>query len=295
MDIQKIGVVGGGTLGRNIARAIAGKGVDVVLCDVDEAVCAQISAKLKEELDYEITRWSITPSEKNAILNRIKVTWKKGELNAMPMVIEAIQDTNIQEKIDLFNELDGICKQSTIFLTNTAVFSTTELAGKSKRPDRFMGVHFLFPVHKIKTVEIVSALTTTDVTYDQVKEFLEKIGKKTVMIHESPGYISTRMLSVWINEAFHLLHHRISSKEDIDYIVKQAFSSKYGPLALADRLGLDTVQVWMKQLAKQLGEPRYYPSPALNRLVNANFLGKKVGRGVYNYEKNENENGKSEE
>ncbi len=286
MDIQKIGIIGGGTLGRNIARAIAGKGISIVLCDLNEKTCKEIQQHLEEELDYEITRWSITPSEKKSILSKIKVTWKKGELNDLPIIIEAIQDTDKEKKFELFTELDSICKHDTIFLSNTAVFSITELAGKSGRPDKFMGVHFLYPVHKIKTVEVVKALTTSEETFNTVSEFLDKIGKKIIVLHENPGYISTRMLAVWINEAFDLLHQRIAEPEEIDLIVKQTFGSKYGPLAFADRLGLDTVQVWMKQLAKQLGNPKYSPSPALNRLVNANFLGQKVGRGVYNYENN---------
>ncbi len=283
MDIQQVGIIGGGTIGRNIARAIAGKGIGVILCDLNEHMCKNISQKLDRELEYEITRWSITPGELKAIKSRIEFTWDKTKLKKMPIIIECIQDSEVDRKIDLFNELNKICEPNSIFISNTAVFSITEIAGKSHRPDKIIGVHFLYPVHKIKTVEMVRGLTTTPDTYERVRNFLGQIGKRIIELHESPGYISTRMLAVWMNEAFELLQNRVAGPEDIDHVVRQIFCSKYGPFQLADRLGLDTIQLWMRQLAKELGNPKYSPSPALNRLVNAGFLGVKDGRGVYYY------------
>lgn len=284
MDIQKVGIIGGGTLGRNIARAIAGKGIEVILCDINEHMCKMISQKLDRELEYEITRWSITPAELKAIKNRLHFTWDKAEIKDVPIIIECIQDSEVEKKIALFNELCKICSSDVIFISNTAVFSITEIAGKSHCPESIIGVHFLYPVHKIKTVELVRGLTTSKTTYETIKIFLDQIGKKIIELHESPGYISTRMLAVWMNEAFELLQNRVASPEDIDYVVRQIFCSKYGPFQLADRLGLDTIQLWMKQLSKELGNPKYSPSPALNRLVNAGFFGIKDGRGVYNYD-----------
>lgn len=295
MAINKVIVCGGGVMGRGIAQLIASTGTEATLVDLTDEIVSESLRLLSEEMDSEIEKWGMTLSEKKAILSRIKGSTQLVDTCDVPLVIEAIPE-DLEKKRKLFKELDNLCSKDTIIVTNTSTISITELAAVTKRPDKVVGMHFLFPVTKIPLVEIVRGLKTSQKTYDFVRQFAEEqLNKKAVSVYEYPGYVTTRIIVPFLNEAMHVLMEGNASAEDIDTAMKLGYGFNIGPLSLADLMGLDVVMDWMENLLKELSEHKYNPCPLLRKLVRAGHLGKKSGQGFFVYDTDGNKIGENPE
>ena len=282
--IKKAVVIGAGIMGRGISQLIASKGIDVILIERDQEGVKTGKEKLEDSMDAEIARWTMTESEKKAILSRTTVTSDISSSVHGELVIEAITE-NLVAKQNLFKKIDQICDDETIFVTNTSALSITEIAEVTKRPERVIGMHFLNPVPKIPLVEIVRGLKTSDETFDMIKEFSETLDKTAVEVYEYPGYITTRVIVPMINEAMYILMEGVASAEHIDIAIKLGYNFSKGPLSLADMIGLDELMAWMETLFRELGESKYRPCPLLRKLVRAGHLGVKTGKGFFEYPK----------
>ncbi len=295
MAIQRIVICGGGVMGRGIAQLIAATGTEVTLVDLTDEILKKSIELLSEEMDAEIEKWGLTLSEKKAILARIKGTTKLEEVCDVPIIIEAIPEEEERKK-RLLKELGELCSPETIIVSNTSTLSITELASVTNRSDRVVGVHFLHPVTKIPLVEIIRGLRTSQRTYDLVKEFCEEqLNKTAVSVYEYPGYVTTRIIVPFMNEAMHVLMEGIATAEDIDTAMKLGYGFHMGPLALADVMGLDVVMKWMENLLEELSEHKYNPCPLLRKLVRAGHLGKKTKLGFFIYNEEGNKIGENPE
>jgi 3-hydroxybutyryl-CoA dehydrogenase len=287
MSFARVAVVGAGVMGQGISQTVASTGTEVLLVDVNEEHIKISLKALSDEMDREIERWGMTSSEKKAILSRIKTSVNLDSLQDFPVIIESIPEDIIFKK-ELFAKLDSICPPETIFVTNTSTLSITEIAAATKRPDKVIGLHFLNPVPKIPLVEIVRGLRTSDVTYGQVREFAESLGKTSVKVFEYPGYVTTRIIVPLLNEAMHVLMEGVATPQDIDTAIKLGYGFNIGPLALADKMGLDVVMAWMENMLNELSDHKYNPCPLLRKMVRAGNLGVKTGQGFFKYDKDGN-------
>ena len=282
--IKKVVVIGAGIMGRGISQLIASKGIDVILIERDQEGVKTGKEKLEESMDAEIERWTMTESEKKAILSRTTVTSDIESSIYGDLVIEAITE-NLVAKQNLFKKIDEICDKETIFVTNTSALSITEIAEVTQRPERVIGMHFLNPVPKIPLVEIVRGLKTSDETFNIINEFSDTLDKTAVEVFEYPGYITTRVIVPMINEAMYILMEGVASAEHIDTAIRLGYNFSKGPLALADMIGLDELMAWMETLFRELGEAKYRPCPLIRKLVRAGHLGVKTGKGFFEYPK----------
>ncbi|MCK4857075.1 MAG: 3-hydroxybutyryl-CoA dehydrogenase [candidate division Zixibacteria bacterium] len=287
MSIERIVVIGAGTMGQGISRTVAATGIDVILYDLSEEILENSIQALSESLDREIEKWGITIAEKKAILARIKTTVDINNVKKARMLIEAVPE-ELEIKKKLITTIDDLCPPETIFVSNTSTLSISELASYTKRPERFIGMHFLNPVHKIPLVEVVRGLKTSDETFQIIKEFALRLDKTPVLVHEYPGYVTTRIIVPFLNEAMHVLMEGISTAEEIDEAMKLGFGFNMGPLALADMMGLDEVMSWMENLIKELSEHKYNPCPLLRKMVRAGHLGVKTRQGFFCYDEEGN-------
>ncbi|MFH0931166.1 MAG: 3-hydroxyacyl-CoA dehydrogenase NAD-binding domain-containing protein [Candidatus Zixiibacteriota bacterium] len=283
MPAHKVVVVGAGVMGRGISELIASTGCEVVLVDKSEEILKNSLHILSESMDNEIEKWGLTKSEKKAILSRISPTTSLEEVCNVKMVIETVPES-LEIKKEAFKALDLSCSPETIIITNTSTLSITELASFTKRPDKVIGMHFLFPVTKVPLVEIVRGLKTSQQTYDAIKDFADQLNKTPVTVYEYPGYVTTRIIVPFLNEAMHVLMEGIASADDIDTAMKLGFGFNIGPLALADMMGLDVVMSWMENLLIELSEHKYNPCPLLRKMVRAGHLGQKTGQGFFIYD-----------
>ena len=283
MPVHKVVVVGAGVMGRGISELIASTGCEVVLVDKSDEILKNSLHILSESMDNEIEKWGLTKSEKKAILSRISPTTSLEEVCNVKMVIETVPES-LEIKKEAFKALDLSCSPETIIITNTSTLSITELASFTKRPDKVIGMHFLFPVTKVPLVEIVRGLKTSQQTYDAIKDFADQLNKTPVTVYEYPGYVTTRIIVPFLNEAMHVLMEGIASADDIDTAMKLGFGFNIGPLALADMMGLDVVMSWMENLLNELSEHKYNPCPLLRKMVRAGHLGQKTGQGFFMYD-----------
>ncbi|MCK5125165.1 MAG: NAD-binding protein [candidate division Zixibacteria bacterium] len=283
MALQSVYVIGGGVMGCGIAETIASHGVEVYLIDKTTRLAEKGIKRISENIDREIERWGLTKSDKKAILSRIHPTSDLALVSEAEMVIEAIPD-RLDPKQELFDELDRLSPPSTILVTNTSTLSISEIASVTRRPEKIIGMHFLNPVTKVQIVEVVRGLKTSDETYEFIREFAELINKKPILVHEYPGYVTTRIIVPLLNEAMHVLMEGISTPEDIDNAMKLGFGFNVGPLALADMMGLDEVMAWMENLIGELSDHKYNPCPLLRKMVRAGHLGVKTGEGFFKYD-----------
>ena len=283
--IKKVGVIGVGTMGQGIAEMLAAKGLDVVVLERTDERLAYGLQMIEVSLDKQIEKWALTGAEKKLILSRIHAATAYEELAGCELIIETISE-DLDAKKDVFKRLDSICGESAILASNTSTLSLTELASVTSVPDRVIGLHFIYPVFKIDLVEIVRGLKTSDETFNRTKHFVEEvIQKKGVMVFESPGFVTTRLICLFINEALHVLEEGVASAEDIDSAMRIGYSFQHGPFEMADRFGLDAVLAALERMFREYGELKYRPSIVLKKMVRAGHLGVKTGIGFFQYDK----------
>ena len=285
--INNVAIIGAGIMGRGIAQTVASMGLEVVIIEVDSEKLESAKERLNANIDSEIKRWAMTKSDKKSIFSRIK--WET-DINAVKdceIIIEAVQE-DFDSKVAIFKQLDEIVNPEAIFVSNTSTLSLTNISESISRPTKVIGMHFLNPVPKVPMVELVKSLHTSNETVLKVKEFASRIGKTPVEVYEYPGFITTRAIVPLINEAMHILLEGIATAKDIDTALKLGYNFQYGPLEMADMMGLDEVLAWMETLWKTLGEPRYRPNPLIRKLVRERRLGKKTGEGIFKYDEHGN-------
>jgi 3-hydroxybutyryl-CoA dehydrogenase len=281
--IELVSIIGGGVMGQGIAQTVARSGIDVIIVEKNDKFIEESRKTLKKSMEYEITRWSMTDAEMKSILKRITWTLEFEECKDSDIVIEAV-DENFQLKRLIFKKLDEIVNPDAIFVSNTSTLSVTQIADITERKDKMLGMHFLHPVPKIPLVELIRALETSDETILKAKSFAAKIGKTPVEVYEYPGFVTTRVIVPYLNEAMYVLLEGVASAKDIDTAMKLGYNINIGPLEMADAMGLDEVLNWMTTLWSDLGEPRYRPCPILRKLVRDRKLGKKTGEGFFKYD-----------
>lgn len=282
MALQKFGVVGAGQMGNGIAQVVAAQGINVVMVDVKEEALKKGLATIEGSCDRLIKKEKMTEAQKKDLLSRVQMATDMNALKDCDFVVEAATE-NVDLKMKIFRQLDEVVKAGAILCTNTSSISITKIAGVTKRPDKVAGMHFMNPVPLMQLVEGIRGLQTSDDTFTQVRSLTEKLGKTFVEGRDMPGFIVNRILIPMINEAFYALYEGIGEPAAIDEAMKLGTNQPMGPLTLADFIGLDTCLSICQVLHEGLGDTKYRPCPLLVKYVEAGWLGRKTGRGVYNY------------
>lgn len=282
MAIEKVGVIGAGTMGNGIAQVFARTGHQVILCDVEQKFLDRAMAIVAKNLDRDVAKNKITEKQKSETLDRITPVIDRSRLAGCDFIVEAASE-KVEIKAELFSELDKICKPGVILASNTSSISITKLAAVTAHPEKVVGMHFFNPVPVMKLVEVVRGLATSEETFQIVRELAVKLEKTPVEVNDAPGFVSNRVLMPLLNEAMYAVMEGVATPEAVDEVFKLGMAHPMGPLTLADFIGLDVCLDIMRVLQSGLGDPKYRPCPLLIKMVDAGRLGKKSGQGFYKY------------
>ena len=282
MPIERVGVIGAGTMGNGIAHVFARSGFQVTLCDVEQRFLDRALETIGGNLDREVAKGKTSAEDKAAALKRIVPALQRTQLANCDFVIEAATE-KFEVKAEIFRDLDRICRTEVLLASNTSSISITRLAAVTKRPAKMIGMHFFNPVPVMKLVEVIRGLATAQETFDTVRDLALKLDKIPVEVNDAPGFVSNRVLMPLLNEAMYAVMEGVATVESVDEVFKLGMAHPMGPLALADFIGLDVCLDIMRVMQEGLGDPKYRPCPLLIKMVDAGWLGKKSGRGFYRY------------
>jgi 3-hydroxybutyryl-CoA dehydrogenase len=282
MTMQRIGVIGAGTMGNGIAHVLARAGFHVVLCDVEQRFLDRGLDAIGKNLEREVAKGKIAAEDKAAALGRITPVLDRTQLADGELIVEAATE-KFEIKAEIFRDLDRLMKPDVILASNTSSISITKIAALTQRPDKVIGMHFFNPVPVMKLVEIVRGLATSQATYEKIRELALKLEKTPVEVSDAPGFVSNRVLMPLLNEAMYAVMEGVATPQAVDEVFKLGMAHPMGPLTLADFIGLDVCLDVMRVMQDGLGDPKYRPCPLLIKMVDAGWLGRKSGRGFYTY------------